>query len=183
MKAITKRCFDFIFSIIALVVFFPIILISWLILIFDTKSNGFFFQKRVGQFGKLFTIYKLKTMHQETGTISKVGSLFRKYKIDELPQFLNVLNGDMSFVGPRPDIQGYYDVLKGEDRKVLELKPGITSAASIKYYNEEQLLEQQKNALEYNDTVIFPDKVKMNLDYYYNHNLLLDIKIIIKTIF
>ena len=178
-----KRVFDVIVSIIALIVFSPFILISWLVLMLDTKSDGLFFQARVGQNGKLFTIYKLKTMHPKTGNVSKVGFFFRKYKLDELPQFLNVLKGEMSIVGPRPDIEGYYDKLEGEDRKVLELKPGITSEASIKYYNEEEILEQQENALHYNDTVIFLDKVKMNLDYYYNQNLLLDIKIIIKTIF
>ena len=178
-----KRVFDVIVSIIALIVFSPFILISWLVLMLDTKSDGLFFQARVGQNGKLFTIYKLKTMHPKTGNVSKVGFFFRKYKLDELPQFLNVLKGEMSIVGPRPDIEGYYDKLQGEKRKILELKPGITSEASIKYYNEEEILEQQENALEYNDTVIFPDKVKMNLDYYYNQNLLLDIKIIIKTIF
>ena len=183
MNAIIKRGFDFVFSIIAVFVFLPFMLISWLILMFDTSSDGLFFQKRVGQYGKLFTIYKLKTMHHQTGNVSKVGYFFRKYKLDELPQFLNVLKGEMSLVGPRPDIQGYYDKLENEERKILELKPGITSEASIKYYNEEELLEQQKNPLEYNDKVIFPDKVKMNLDYYHNHNLLLDIKIIIKTIF
>lgn len=149
----------------------------------DTQSNGLFFQKRVGQYGKLFTIYKLKTMHPTTGNVSKIGAFFRKYKIDELPQFLNVLKGEMSIVGPRPDIEGYYDQLVGENRKILELKPGITSEASIKYYNEETILEQQRDALHYNDSVIFPDKVKLNLEYYHNHNILLDIKIILKTIF
>ncbi|MGV3697936.1 sugar transferase [Flavobacterium sp.] len=183
MKVIVKRIFDIIFSLIALLVFWPFILISWLILMVDTNSNGLFFQKRVGQYGKLFTIYKLKTMHHETGNVSKVGFFFRRYKLDELPQFLNVLKGDMSIVGPRPDVEGYYDTLEGEARKILELKPGITSEASIKYYNEEEILEKQKNALSYNDTVIFPDKVKMNLEYYYHQNLLLDIKIIIKTLF
>jgi lipopolysaccharide/colanic/teichoic acid biosynthesis glycosyltransferase len=149
----------------------------------DTNSDGLFFQKRVGQYGKLFTIYKLKTMHHKTGNISAVGSFFRKYKLDELPQFLNVLKGEMSIVGPRPDIEGYYDKLEGEDRKILELKPGITSEASIKYYNEEELLEKRQDALQYNDTVIFPDKVRMNLAYYYRQSLILDIQIIFKTIF
>ena len=102
--------------------------------------------------------------------------------MDELPQFINVLKGEMSIVGPRPDIEGYYDTLDGENRKILELKPGITSLASLKYYNEEEILEQQDNPLLYNDTVIFPDKVKMNLAYYYNQNLVLDLKIILKTI-
>jgi lipopolysaccharide/colanic/teichoic acid biosynthesis glycosyltransferase len=183
MNAIVKRVFDILVSIIALVVFLPFILISWMILMFDTNSDGLFFQKRVGQFGKLFTIYKLKTMHHKTGNVSKTGFFFRKYKLDELPQFLNVLIGEMSIVGPRPDVEGYYDRLEGENRKILELKPGITSEASIKYYNEEEILEHQQDALLYNDTILFPDKVKMNLEYYYNQNLLLDIKIIIKTIF
>jgi lipopolysaccharide/colanic/teichoic acid biosynthesis glycosyltransferase len=89
----------------------------------------------------------------------------------------------MSIVGPRPDIEGYYDKLKGEELKILQLKPGITSEASIKYYNEEVILEQQNNPLLYNDTIIFPDKVKMNLEYYYNQNIILDIAIIIRTIF
>ena len=88
----------------------------------------------------------------------------------------------MSIVGPRPDVTGYYDALQGEDRKVLNLKPGITSLASIKYKNEEQLLLQQQNPIDYNDNIIFPDKVKMNLSYYYNQSILLDIKIILKTI-
>jgi lipopolysaccharide/colanic/teichoic acid biosynthesis glycosyltransferase len=140
-------------------------------------------QYRVGQFGRLFTIYKFKTMHPKTGKISGIGAFLRKYKLDELPQFINVLKGEMSIVGPRPDVEGYYDKLEGEERKILDIKPGITSEASIKYYKEEEILEQHKDALLYNDTVIFPDKVKMNLDYYYNQSLLLDIKIIIKTIF
>ncbi|MGC4041459.1 MAG: sugar transferase [Flavobacterium sp.] len=183
MKNVIKRLFDIAVSVIALIVLLPIILFSWLILMIDTASDGLFFQKRVGRHGKLFTIYKLKTMHPKTANITKVGAFFRRYKLDEFPQFFNVLKGDMSIVGPRPDIEGYYDKLQGEDRKVLELKPGITSEASIKYYNEEEILDQQENALHYNDTVIFPDKVRMNLDYYYRQNLFLDIKIIIKTIF
>ena len=107
----------------------------------------------------------------------------RQTKIDELPQLWNVLKADMSFVGPRPDIAVYYDVLEGESRKVLNLKPGITSEASIKYQNEEALLAQQENPLDYNDTVIFPDKARMNLDYYYNRSFFGDIGIIVKTLF
>jgi lipopolysaccharide/colanic/teichoic acid biosynthesis glycosyltransferase len=183
MKAIVKRVFDLIVSLIALGVFLPFIVISWLILMIDTNSDGLFFQKRIGQYGKPFTIYKLKTMHPKTDNITRVGNFFRRYKLDELPQLLNVLKGEMSIVGPRPDIEGYYDKLEGENRKVLYLKPGITSEASIKYYNEEEILGQQQDALNYNNTIIFPDKVKMNLDYYYKQNLLLDIKIIFKTIF
>lgn len=148
---------------------------------FDTSSNGIFIQKRVGQFGRIFRIIKLRTIDKKTFTISKIGRFLRKSKIDEVPQLLNVFIGDMSFVGPRPDIPGYYDQLKGNDRLILNLKPGITSLASIKYKNEEQLLAQKHNPLQYNDTVIFPDKVRMNLDYYYNRNFLTDLKILIKT--
>lgn len=160
-----------------------LVLFLWLLILLFLKSNGFFFQNRIGQFGKVFRIYKLKTMCPLTGKISKLGAFLRKSKLDELPQFWNVLIGDMSFVGPRPDIAGYYDVLEGEDRKILLLKPGLTSLASIKYANEEEILGLQENSLLYNDTIIFPDKVKMNLDYYYNHSFLSDINIIIKTIF
>lgn len=106
----------------------------------------------------------------------------RKSKIDELPQLFNVLVGNMSFVGPRPDIEGYYDKLEGEDRKVLELKPGITSDASIKYADEELILSTKENPILYNDSVLFPDKVKMNMEYYYNRSLITDIKIIFRTI-
>jgi lipopolysaccharide/colanic/teichoic acid biosynthesis glycosyltransferase len=149
----------------------------------DTQSNGLFIQERIGQWGRVFKIYKLKTMHPATVKISSLGRFLRKSKIDELPQLWNVLKGDMSFVGPRPDVAGYYDLLQGEARKILELKPGITSEASIKYTNEEKLLAQQENPLEYNDIVIFPDKVRLNLDYYYNRNFFGDMVIIVKTVF
>lgn len=101
--------------------------------------------------------------------------------MDELPQLFNILVGDMSFVGPRPDVEGYYDRLQGENRKVLELKPGLCSWSSLKYIDEEALLQKQENPLEYNDEVIFPDKVKMNLGYYYNQSFWEDIKILWAT--
>ena len=181
-----KRLFDIVFSFTALILFSWIILISWVFAAFDTKSNGLFFQKRVGQFGKLFTIVKLRTIRKDkegVATISSVGAFLRNSKLDELPQFINVLLGDMSVVGPRPDIEGYYDCLEGEERKILELKPGLTSEASLKYFNEEQILALQENALEYNDRVLFPDKVRLNLQYYYNQTFFGDVKIIIKTLF
>lgn len=178
-----KRLFDFAFALAFLLLFWWVIFIGYVLASIDTQSNGLFFQKRVGQHGKLFTIYKLKTIHPKTQKISFIGQFLRRYKIDELPQFINVLMGNMSVVGPRPDIVGYYDKLEGEQRKVLNLKPGITSLASIKYANEEYLLSEQTEPLKYNDEVIFPDKVKMNLDYYYNRNFWIDLKIVIKTIF
>lgn len=179
----TKRFFDILFSL------FSLLFLGWFIFIFliiasiDTQSNCLFIQERIGQFGKIFKIYKLKTIHPKSHTISKIGAFLRKSKIDELPQLLNILIGNMSFVGPRPDIVGYYDTLEGENRKILELKPGLTSMASIKYRNEEELLAQQENPQQYNDTVVFPNKVQMNLEYYHNQSFFGDLKIIFKTIF
>jgi lipopolysaccharide/colanic/teichoic acid biosynthesis glycosyltransferase len=158
-------------------------MIAALIAGWDTHSNGFFIQERVGQFGKLFKIVKLRTMDIKTQSISTFGRFLRKSKIDELPQLYNVFIGEMSVVGPRPDVAGYYDILKGEARKILELKPGLTSEASLKYFDEDALLAQQEDPLLYNDTVLFPDKVRMNLEYYYNRSFLGDLKIIWKTIF
>ena len=112
-----------------------------------------------------------------------LGAKLRKYKLDELPELWNVLKGDMSFVGPRPDVPGYADRLQGEDRLILKLRPGITGPASLKYANEEEILAQVSDPVKYNDEVIFPDKVRINLDYYHNHTFLGDIRLIFQTIF
>lgn len=178
-----KRIFDIVFSLFGILFLGFFILLFWILASIDTKSNGLFIQKRVGQFGKIFKIFKLKSIQNNSETISKFGKFIRKYKIDELPQLLNILIGNMSFVGPRPDIAGYYDRLEGENRKILNLKPGLTSMASIKYANEDEILSNQENSLKFNDEIIFPDKVSMNLEYFKNQSLLLDLKIIIKTIF
>ncbi|OUS12190.1 LPS biosynthesis sugar transferase [Nonlabens dokdonensis] len=138
-----------------------------------------FTQMRIGQYGKPFAIYKLQTM--KNGKVTKTGKILRRTKIDELPQLINILKGDMSFVGPRPDLPGYYDILTGDNRKVLQLKPGLTSLAAIKYRNEEKLLLRQLDPLRYNDEVIFPDKVKMNLEYVEKRGFIYDIKIILLT--
>ena len=178
----SKAVFDYTFALLLLILFSVIILIGFIIASIDTKSNGFFFQTRVGKNGRPFKIIKLKTIDPITNTSSKYGMFLRKTKWDELPQLWNVLCGEMSFVGPRPDLFGYYDKLTGESRKILELKPGITSEAALKYANEEELLSKQKNPKEFNDLALFPDKVKMNLDYYYNHTFSRDLKIILKTV-
>ena len=178
-----KRLFDIIFALIGLFFFGWITFILWILTSIDTQSNGMFVQNRIGQYGKVFKIVKLKTIHPKTYLISSLGRFLRKSKLDELPQLFNVLIGDMSFVGPRPDVSGYYDQLQGEFIKILELKPGLTSEASLKYFNEEQLLAQQKDPLCYNDTVIFPDKIKMNLDYYYHRSFWMDILILFNTFF
>ena len=176
-----KRLFDIIFSSVSLLILSWLIVVCFIIASIETKSNGFFVQKRVGQWGKLFWIFKIKTIDPRSQKTTFFGYYFRRYKLDEIPQFLNVLLGDMSVVGPRPDVQGYYDLLQGEDRKVLALKPGITSEASIKYSNEDEILNQQENPLEYNDKIIFPDKIRMNLAYFHNHTFVGDLKIIFRT--
>jgi lipopolysaccharide/colanic/teichoic acid biosynthesis glycosyltransferase len=178
-----KRFFDLLFSFVGLLVVGWLIIIFWILASIDTRSNGVFIQERIGQWGGIFKIFKIKTMHPATAKISRLGMFLRKSKIDEWPQLWNVLIGNMSFVGPRPDIPGYYDLLEGETRKILELKPGITSEASIKYKNEEMVLAGHENPLHYNDRIIFQDKVRMNLDYYYNRSFWGDLMIISRTIF
>lgn len=166
----------------AILVLLPVLLILFLAASLDTGFPGIFRQERIGRYGKVFIIYKFRTYHSVTHTKSRVGNWMRKNKLDELPQLFNIFKGDMSLVGPRPDIPGYYDCLKGNDRQVLELKPGLTSEAGIKYRNEEEILNQQADALEYNDEVLFPEKVKMNINYYHHLSLKNDLKILLKTL-
>lgn len=149
----------------------------------DTQSNGFFKQERIGQYGKPFLIYKLRTLHLQTSKISVWGKILRTSKLDETPQFLNLLKGEMTLVGPRPDVPGYADLLQGDDRIILTLKPGITGLASLKYRNEEQLLAQQSNPQHYNDEVIWPDKVRINKWYAHNRTFFMDVQIIFYTLF
>ncbi|MGV6845133.1 MAG: sugar transferase [Lutibacter sp.] len=177
-----KRLLDIFLALFLLLFFWWLLLFLFFIALFDTQSFGFFVQDRVGQFGKIFKIIKIKTIHPKNKTISKVGRFLRNSKLDELPQLINILVGDMSFVGPRPDIIGYYNGLKGESKKILQLKPGLTSKATLKYFNEEEILSKQKHPKQYNDEVIFPDKISMNLAYYYQRTFWGDIRIIFKTI-
>jgi lipopolysaccharide/colanic/teichoic acid biosynthesis glycosyltransferase len=149
----------------------------------DTQSNGFFTQKRIGQYGKSFLIYKLRTLHPKTNKTSFWGRMLRKTKLDELPQLLNILKGQMTFVGPRPDVPGYADELVGADRILLTLKPGVTGLASLKYRNEEQILSQQTNPQLYNDEVIWPDKVRINKWYAENRTISMDLQILFYTLF
>jgi lipopolysaccharide/colanic/teichoic acid biosynthesis glycosyltransferase len=160
----------------------------------DSKGPVFYLQERVGRNGLLFKIIKFRSMitdqnHNSTITtandnrITTIGKIIRNLKIDELPELINILIGNMSFVGPRPDVPGYADLLEGEDRLILKLKPGITSIASLKYFNEEAILAGVEDPIRYNEEVIFPDKVKLNLNYYYNHNIWIDIKVIFATVF
>ena len=176
-----------------------LLLIWWLLIVvavlIKVKMPGgpaIFKQTRIGRHGKPFTIFKFRTMTVGHGgssvsvagesRITPLGAVLRKYKIDELPELWNVLVGDMSFVGPRPDVPGYADRLQGEDREVLELRPGITGPASLKYRNEEELLAAVDNPQEYNDTVIYPDKVRINRYYLHNYSFVSDIKMIVCTV-
>jgi len=194
MNNIFKEIFDRIFAFFGLIILLPVMLIIALLIKIKMPEGPIIFkQKRVGKNGKLFTIYKFRTMkpNHSGSTISiagesritNFGKFLRKYKLDELPELWNILKGDMSFVGPRPDVPEYMLNLKGDEKKILELKPGLTGPATLKYSNEEEILSRVSNPKEYYDSVIFPDKVKINLQYYYNHSFISDIKIIFKTIF
>jgi lipopolysaccharide/colanic/teichoic acid biosynthesis glycosyltransferase len=188
-----KFIFDKFASIIGLLLFIPLFLIiGFLIKIKMPGGPVFFKQKRVGKNGEIFTLYKFRSMIVDNSAstisildeerITPFGAILRKYKLDELPELWNIVKGDMSFVGPRPDVPGYADLLTGYERRILDIKPGITCPASIKYSNEEEILSAQKNPLIYNDEVIYPDKVRINLNYINTWSFGLDLKIILFTI-
>lgn len=179
----SKYVFDWLLAFAVLLVLLPIIFVLLIASYVDTSSSPLYTQQRVGQYGRLFRIYKIRSLHGETGKASSFGSFLRRSKLDELPQLFNILKFEMSFVGPRPDIAGYYDTLLGNDRKLLELRPGLTSEASLKYRNEDFILAKQANPQEYNDKIIFPDKVKINLDYYQNRCWRIDLLLILRTLF
>ncbi len=188
-----KRLFDLFFSFFGLLFLWPLFLIVAVIIFFDDGLPIFFRQERVGQFGKTFKIWKFRTMVTRNEgpkitvggdrRILPVGHHLRKYKIDELPQLINVLMGEMSFVGPRPEVSRYVDIYNEEQRKVLNVKPGITDPASIKYYNESEILEQSSDPEKKYVEEIMPDKLKVNLEYLRERSLFSDIKIIFKTVF
>lgn len=177
-----KRLFDFFLSLLALVILGVILLLCILIASIDTKSFGLFIQIRIGQYGKPFKIFKIKTLLDQSKKSTAFGRFLRASKLDEMPQLVNVLLGTMSFVGPRPDVAGYADSLEGDDISVLSLKPGITGLASLKYCNEEEILQKEKYPLVYNDEVIWPDKVRINKWYDNNHTLWMDIAILFYTV-
>jgi len=192
-QIIIKGMFDLLLALVGLALTVPIIILGWVIASIETNSNGFFLQKRVGKNGQIFTLVKIKTMKPVLGINTHVtqkkdaritisGGFFRKTKIDELPQLWNVLIGQMSFVGPRPDVKGYADKLQGKDKMILSVRPGITGPASLKYQNEEVLLAMQSNPEQYNNEVIWPDKVKINVNYVKNWSFSQDLLYIYQTI-
>ena len=196
-----KWLFDRFVALIGLVVLSPVLLVvAVLVAVMTPGGSVIFSQKRVGKGGKLFTIRKFRTMTANHGgssvsvagesRITPLGAKLRHYKLDELPELWNVLKGDMSFVGPRPDVPGYADQLKGEDREVLKLRPGITGPATLKYRDEEDLLARvvkegidgYTDPVKYNDEVIFPDKVRLNRFYLNHYSFWSDIKMLFATV-
>ncbi len=182
------------FDVLLTFVLIPIIIIPLIIfLVFaaiETKQSGLFKQNRVGQHGKIFEIYKIRTLKKgkhELGQLdtyaAPFGRFLRRFKLDELPQLFNVLFGDMSFVGPRPDVVGFADELQGEDRIVLKVKPGVTGPATLKYRDEERILALQDDPENYNRTIIWVDKVEINKKYVKNWSFYLDLKYILQSIF
>ena len=169
-------------------------LVAWLVSTIDTGTKGIFVQRRVGRNGRLFRAVKICTMrpsatNNSTVTakgdprITRAGQFFRRTKIDELPQLFNILVGNMSFVGPRPDVPGFADLLQGKDRIILSVRPGITGPATLKYRDEEELLASVENPEEYNREVIYPDKVRINREYVENWSFRQDIRYILATLF
>ncbi|MGO2359476.1 MAG: sugar transferase [Mesonia sp.] len=187
-----KRSLDILVSLGAMMVFSPLILIGFLMATASTHASGIYAAYRIGQYGIPFKIYKLRSMRLEDNSsssvttlndprITRTGRWLRKFKIDELPQLWNVLKGDMSLVGPRPDVAGFADELKGESRIILSLKPGITGLATLAFKDEEALLAKQKDPIGYNREIIWPQKIKLNKEYVENYSFCLDLKILVKT--
>jgi lipopolysaccharide/colanic/teichoic acid biosynthesis glycosyltransferase len=190
-QRIAKRGFDLFASVIGLAVLWPLILLCWVLASLDTGANGLFVQVRVGRGGKPFFVLKLRTMRPLPGTsvttsldprITALGAIFRRFKVDELPQLWNVARGEMSIVGPRPDVPGFMDRLSGDQRRILTLRPGITGPATLKYREEEAILGRAADPELYNAEVIWPDKVCINLDYLDNWTFSRDLHLIWKTL-
>jgi lipopolysaccharide/colanic/teichoic acid biosynthesis glycosyltransferase len=189
-----KRLFDVVFSFIGLILLSPVFLVLSVIILLDSRGGVFFMQNRVGKNGKDFSLFKFRTMHQDAekkglltvggkdSRITGFGYFLRKYKLDELPQLLNVLTGDMSLVGPRPEVRKYVEMYDEEQKKVLSVKPGITDIASIEYINENELLGRSQNPEQTYIREVMPAKIKLNLEYLSQRNLLKDIGIIFRTI-
>lgn len=189
-----KRLLDITLASFGLILSFLFLGLLLVLCSLDTKSYGIIAQIRIGQYGRAFKLLKFKTMRDTSQPqnyittindprITKFGRFLRRTKLDELPQLWNVLIGDMSFVGPRPDVPGYADKLEGEDRIILEVKPGITGPASLAFKDEEELLAKQDNPKKYNDEVIWPEKIRVNKAYIQNYSFKKDLYFILKTIF
>jgi lipopolysaccharide/colanic/teichoic acid biosynthesis glycosyltransferase len=190
---VLKRLFDIFYSLIGIIVLSPFLIIISLLVGLGSKGGIFYIQTRVGKNGKDFSLFKFRTMH--TGSdkkglltvgardnrITSIGYFLRKYKLDELPQLFNVLSGSMSLVGPRPEVRKYVEMYNDEQKKVLDVKPGITDYASIEYVNENEILAKSENPEETYIREIMPDKLQLNLKYIREKSSLTDLKIIFRT--
>ncbi|MFI1773810.1 sugar transferase [Thalassobellus citreus] len=189
-----KRSFDIVFSIITLLLLFPFLLLIALLIKLDSKGPVLFIQGRVGKHNKDFNILKFRTMYMQSqnkglltlgnhdSRITKIGYFLRRYKIDEFPQLINILKGDMSFVGPRPELRYYVNFYNEDDLKIFKIKPGITGLASLKYRNEVELLKTAKNPEAFYINTIIPDKLKYNKEYIKKRSFFFDLKLIFITI-
>jgi len=188
-----KRTFDILASFFGLIILSPLLLVAGLLVRFSSEGPVLFRQERTGRHGIPFTIYKFRTMFVDHGgssvsvkgekRITPIGAVLRKYKIDEFPELWNILIGDMSFVGPRPDMPEYAARLQGKQREILTVRPGLTSPASIKYAREEELLSLVPDPQKHFDEVIWPDKTRMNLEYIKRRTFIGDIVLILRTVF
>jgi len=192
-QARVKRGFDLLIAGLVLVPAAPVIGIGWLVATLETRQNGMFRQVRVGRDGITFEVMKLRTMRTVAGVetvvttrndvrITRSGAVFRKFKIDELPQLVNVLRGEMSLVGPRPDVPGFADRLEGADRVVLTVRPGITGPAALAYRHEEEILASVPEPERYNREVIWPDKVRINRQYVEHYRFANDLRCLLDTV-
>jgi lipopolysaccharide/colanic/teichoic acid biosynthesis glycosyltransferase len=190
-----KRAFDFAFAFIGLALSSPFFLLIFLLIKIDSRGPGFYLQERIGRHGKIFRLFKFRTMRVNADRLQAItvgardprittfGYFLRKFKVDELPQLINVLKGEMSLVGPRPELKKFVDLYSTEQRQVLSVRPGITDPASIKFRNENELLEGRENPIQYYTEVIMPQKLQMNLDYIRKRSVGYDVKLIFFTIF
>ena len=189
-----KRVFDFVFSILGLVLLLPLFMIISIIILLDSKGTIFFVQTRVGKNNKDFRLFKFRTMKPNSETkgyltlgnsdnrITSFGKYLRKYKLDEIPQLINILKGEMSFVGPRPEVRKFVDLFNEEQKIILSVRPGLTDYASLKYFNENEILEKFENPEKAYIEKILPEKLELNLKYIRERSLYKDLQIIIKTI-
>lgn len=189
-----KRIFDILFAAAGLIILLPVFIIVAVIVKLDSKGPVIYKQSRVGKGNRDFELFKFRSMKPDSDVsglltvggrdprITGSGYYLRKFKLDELPQLINVLNGEMSFVGPRPEVRKYVDIYNEEQKKVLSVSPGITDVASIKYRNENELLEKADDPERYYVENIMPDKISLNLEYIDQRSLLKDLKVILKTL-
>ena len=189
-----KRIFDIIFSLGGLIILSPFFILFWLLIKAESEGNPIFKQTRVGKDNIDFSLYKFRTMFPDSEKrgsitiggrdprITRVGYYLRKFKIDELPQLLNVLNGDMSLVGPRPEVRKYVSLYSSQQLEVLKVKPGITDYASLKFFNENEILGRSEDPNHDYIYVIMPEKLRINIEYIEDRSLLKDVKIILMTI-